>query len=120
MADYGLCDARGERKNTPSTRPGSSSASIRARAELPPADTEYAVGYRHACMTREHHFDIEICVTRKGWIQAGAGLHGIIPGSMGARSRVVLGGKLPLVRAWRRELGRRDLQVVKSGLGGTS
>ncbi|HZR33999.1 MAG TPA: RtcB family protein [Nevskia sp.] len=53
--------------------------------------TEEAVNCHHNYVSREHHFEADVWVTRKGAIRAGAGELGIIPGSMGARSYIVRG-----------------------------
>jgi len=45
----------------------------------------------HNYVAREHHFDTNVLVTRKGAVRARAGDLGIIPGSMGARSYIVRG-----------------------------
>lgn len=59
---------------------------------LPPFEvTEHAVNCHHNYVVREHHFDIDVYVTRKGAIRAGLGELGIIPGSMGAKSYIVRG-----------------------------
>ncbi|HEX5373729.1 MAG TPA: RtcB family protein [Aquabacterium sp.] len=50
-----------------------------------------AVNCHHNYVQREHHFGEDIFVTRKGAVSAKAGLLGIIPGSMGARSYIVRG-----------------------------
>ncbi len=53
--------------------------------------TEEAVNCHHNYISREHHFEADVWVTRKGAIRAGAGELGIVPGSMGARSYIVRG-----------------------------
>lgn len=50
-----------------------------------------AVNCHHNYVEREHHFDADVWVTRKGAIRAGLGQLGIIPGSMGAKSFIVRG-----------------------------
>ena len=50
-----------------------------------------AVNCHHNYVTRETHFGEDIFVTRKGAVRAAAGVLGIIPGSMGARSYIVRG-----------------------------
>lgn len=50
-----------------------------------------AVNCHHNYVTRERHFGVDVFVTRKGAVRAGAGELGIIPGSMGARSYIVRG-----------------------------
>lgn len=45
----------------------------------------------HNYVTRERHFGTEVWVTRKGAIRARKGDLGIIPGSMGSRSYIVVG-----------------------------
>jgi tRNA-splicing ligase RtcB len=59
---------------------------------LPPFSvTTEAVNCHHNYIAREHHFDADVWVTRKGAIRAGEGDLGIVPGSMGARSYIVRG-----------------------------
>ena len=53
--------------------------------------TGHAVNCHHNYVAREHHFGVEVYVTRKGATRAGVGELGIIPGSMGARSYIVRG-----------------------------
>jgi len=50
-----------------------------------------AIWCHHNYVAEETHFDEEVLVTRKGAIHAGAGVRGIIPGSMGTRSFIVEG-----------------------------
>lgn len=45
----------------------------------------------HNYVAKEHHFGADIWVTRKGAVSARQGQFGIIPGSMGARSFIVIG-----------------------------
>ncbi|MBU0654166.1 MAG: RtcB family protein [Gammaproteobacteria bacterium] len=54
------------------------------------ADVE-AVNCHHNYISREHHYDKDVWVTRKGAVSARAGEMGIIPGSMGAKSYIVRG-----------------------------
>lgn len=49
------------------------------------------VNCHHNYISREHHFDKNVIVTRKGAVRARAGEMGIIPGSMGAKSYIVRG-----------------------------
>ena len=59
---------------------------------LPPFEAgELAVNCHHNYVAREHHYDENVIVTRKGAVRAGAGDLGIIPGSMGAKSFIVRG-----------------------------
>ena len=59
---------------------------------LPPfAITTEAVNCHHNYVAREHHFDADVWVTRKGAIRAREGDLGIVPGSMGTRSYIVRG-----------------------------
>ena len=59
---------------------------------LPPFTvTTEAVNCHHNYVAKEHHFDAEVWVTRKGAIRAREGDLGIVPGSMGARSFIVRG-----------------------------
>ncbi|PPE73805.1 RNA-splicing ligase RtcB [Solimonas fluminis] len=50
-----------------------------------------AVNCHHNYVSREHHYEADVWVTRKGAIRAGRGQLGIIPGSMGAKSYIVRG-----------------------------
>lgn len=50
-----------------------------------------AVNCHHNYVQREHHFGQNVLVTRKGAVRAAAGVMGIIPGSMGAKSFIVRG-----------------------------
>lgn len=50
-----------------------------------------AINCHHNCVARERHYGQDILVTRKGAVRAREGDLGIIPGSMGARSYIVLG-----------------------------
>ncbi len=62
------------------------------QAVLPPFQaTKEAINCHHNYVAREHHFDADVYVTRKGAIRAGEGELGIIPGSMGAKSFIVRG-----------------------------
>ncbi len=54
------------------------------------AHTE-AVNCHHNYISREHHYDKNVWVTRKGAVSARLGEMGIIPGSMGAQSFIVRG-----------------------------
>ncbi|MES9905253.1 MAG: RtcB family protein [Sedimenticola sp.] len=59
---------------------------------LPPFQaTKEAINCHHNYVAREHHFDADVYVTRKGAIRAGEGELGIIPGSMGVKSYIVRG-----------------------------
>lgn len=63
-----------------------------ARAKLPPFElTDVAVNCHHNYVAREHHYEADVLVTRKGAVRAGEGDLGIIPGSMGAKSFIVRG-----------------------------
>lgn len=63
-----------------------------ARAIFRPFElTDVAVNCHHNYVAREHHYDTDVLVTRKGAVRAGEGDLGIIPGSMGARSFIVRG-----------------------------
>ncbi|MEO8801420.1 MAG: RtcB family protein [Polyangiaceae bacterium] len=53
--------------------------------------TDVAVNCHHNYVAREHHYDANVLVTRKGAVSAKDGELGIIPGSMGARSFIVKG-----------------------------
>jgi tRNA-splicing ligase RtcB len=50
-----------------------------------------AINCHHNYVQREHHFGENVLVTRKGAVRAAAGVMGIIPGSMGAKSFIVRG-----------------------------
>jgi tRNA-splicing ligase RtcB (3'-phosphate/5'-hydroxy nucleic acid ligase) len=50
-----------------------------------------AINCHHNYVDRERHFGQNVWVTRKGAVRARIGDRGIIPGSMGARSYIVLG-----------------------------
>lgn len=52
---------------------------------------EWAVNCHHNYVSREKHFGKDVWLTRKGAVSAREGEMGIIPGSMGARSFIVLG-----------------------------
>jgi tRNA-splicing ligase RtcB len=52
---------------------------------------EEVVNCHHNYVAREHHYDKDVLVTRKGAVRARKGDLGIIPGSMGARSYIVRG-----------------------------
>ena len=63
---------------------------------LPPFTvTSEAVNCHHNYVAREHHFDADVWITRKGAIRARAGDLGIVPGSMGTRSYIVRGRSHP-------------------------
>ncbi|HEX4423244.1 MAG TPA: RtcB family protein, partial [Kofleriaceae bacterium] len=64
-----------------------------AWAQLEPEYGEIleAVNCHHNYISREHHYDENVIVTRKGAVRARPGELGIIPGSMGARSFIVRG-----------------------------
>lgn len=60
--------------------------------ELPPFQLgEIAANCHHNYTTREHHFNENVWLTRKGAVRAREGDLGIIPGSMGAKSFIVRG-----------------------------
>src|SRR6185436_4404922 len=50
-----------------------------------------AMNCHHNYVSREHHYDENVIVTRKGAVRARLGELGIIPGSMGAKSFIVRG-----------------------------
>lgn len=59
---------------------------------LPPfRERTEAVNCHHNYVVKERHFGAEVWLTRKGAVRAGAGVLGIIPGSMGAKSFIVRG-----------------------------
>jgi tRNA-splicing ligase RtcB (3'-phosphate/5'-hydroxy nucleic acid ligase) len=53
--------------------------------------TDLVVNCHHNYVTKEHHFNENVWVTRKGAVRARAGDLGIIPGSMGTGSFIVEG-----------------------------
>jgi tRNA-splicing ligase RtcB (3'-phosphate/5'-hydroxy nucleic acid ligase) len=59
---------------------------------LPPFEvTTEVVNCHHNYIAKEHHYGSDVWVTRKGAIRARIGDIGIVPGSMGARSYIVVG-----------------------------
>lgn len=54
------------------------------------------IGCHHNYTRREHHFGRNVWLSRKGAIDASAGTPGLIPGSMGAASYVVVGKGNPV------------------------
>ncbi|MBI5208655.1 MAG: RtcB family protein [Elusimicrobia bacterium] len=56
-----------------------------------PLQVEAEINCHHNYASRERHFGREVIVTRKGAVRAGAGEPGIIPGSMGTKSFIVVG-----------------------------
>ena len=70
--------------------------------EIVPSET---VNCHHNYTTKERHFGKEVWLSRKGAIDAGEGVAGLIPGSMGTRSYVVAGKGnrfvAELLTAWR-------------------
>lgn len=52
---------------------------------------EISVNCHHNYVSMEHHFDEDVYITRKGAINAEEGKLGIIPGSMGAKSFIIMG-----------------------------
>lgn len=52
---------------------------------------EFRVDCHHNYTNMEHHFGLNVWVTRKGAVSAREGEYGIIPGSMGTRSFIVKG-----------------------------
>ena len=62
------------------------------REQLPAFQMEkQAINCHHNYVEREQHFGEQVWVTRKGAVAASAGVYGIIPGSMGAKSYIVRG-----------------------------
>ncbi len=62
------------------------------RGQLPPFTlTDEVINCHHNYISREHHFDQDVFITRKGAVRARRGDMGIIPGSMGTRSYIVRG-----------------------------
>src|SRR5262249_24353762 len=67
-------------------------AAPRGLGTLPPFEAHLeAVNCHHNYVSREHHYDQNVIVTRKGAVRARLGALGIIPGSMGAKSFIVRG-----------------------------
>ncbi len=65
---------------------------MRKSKQLPPFTTHLmAVNCHHNYVNVETHFGEQVFVTRKGAVNAAAGVLGIIPGSMGAKSYIVRG-----------------------------
>ena len=54
-------------------------------------DIDMTIECHHNFSEKENHFDKDIYVSRKGAIQADTGRYGLIPGSMGTASYVVVG-----------------------------
>jgi tRNA-splicing ligase RtcB len=54
------------------------------------------INCHHNFTQKEHHFGRDVWVTRKGAIQARAGMWAMIPGSMGTRSYIVVGKENPM------------------------
>ncbi|SOD72273.1 tRNA-splicing ligase RtcB [Jatrophihabitans sp. GAS493] len=61
-----------------------------------PVQTEEEINCHHNYTKREHHFGKDVWLSRKGAIDAGVGVPGLIPGSMGAASYVVVGKGNPV------------------------
>lgn len=53
--------------------------------------TDEVVNCHHNYISKENHFGKNVWVTRKGAVSARAGQRGIIPGSMGTKSYIVMG-----------------------------
>lgn len=66
-------------------------AALMEAVPVPFEAREEAVNCHHNYIRKEHHFDEDVWVTRKGAVSAQAGEMGIIPGSMGAKSYIVRG-----------------------------
>jgi tRNA-splicing ligase RtcB len=67
-------------------------AAVRSESDIRPFEASLeAVNCHHNYVSREHHYDKNVLVTRKGAVRAREGELGIIPGSMGARSYIVRG-----------------------------
>ncbi len=65
---------------------------VQKSASIPPFKAQIqAINCHHNYVAREHHFDKNVLVTRKGAVRARLGDFGIIPGSMGAKSYIVKG-----------------------------
>lgn len=67
-------------------------AAIRKTEKLPPFKlVNKAINCHHNYAARENHYGENVIITRKGAVRARKGDLGIIPGSMGAKSYIVLG-----------------------------
>jgi len=65
---------------------------LRGLACLPGFEADLmAVNCHHNYVSLEHHYGVDVYVTRKGAVRARSGDMGIIPGSMGTRSYIVRG-----------------------------
>jgi tRNA-splicing ligase RtcB len=60
-------------------------------ALVKPLEPLLTISCHHNYAEREHHFNHNVIVTRKGAVRAREGDHGIIPGSMGTQSYIVRG-----------------------------
>jgi tRNA-splicing ligase RtcB (3'-phosphate/5'-hydroxy nucleic acid ligase) len=95
-----------------------------------PVEATETVNTHHNYTARETHFGKEVWLSRKGAIDASAGRDGLIPGSMGTRSYVVVGkgNRLALNsaphgagRRWsrsaaRKKFGREQLDSAMRGI----
>ena len=80
-----------------------------------PVDRLEEINCHHNYTTKEKHFGKDVWLSRKGAIDAGRGVPGLIPGSMGTRSYVVVGKGNALAlnsspHGAGREYGRRHAQ----------
>lgn len=89
-----------------------------------------AINCHHNYVAKEYHFGEDVFITRKGAISARAGEYGIIPGSMGAKSYIVIGkgnddsfsscshgaGRKMSRTAARKRFGRSDLLEQTKGI----
>ena len=95
-------------RTSPGGDPAAMAATIGAARSViaKPFDADrLAVNCHHNYVEKEHHFDANVWVTRKGAIRAREGDLGIIPGSMGARSFIVEGKgghqrQIPISARW--------------------
>ncbi|MFA0810098.1 RtcB family protein [Microbulbifer epialgicus] len=92
--------------------------------------TSEAINCHHNYVVREHHFERDVYVTRKGAISAKKDQLGIIPGSMGAKSFIVRGrgnpesfyscahgaGRKMSRAAARQRFTRKDLEAQTRGV----
>jgi tRNA-splicing ligase RtcB len=95
-----------------------------------PVETVEEINCHHNYTTREKHFGKDVWLSRKGAIDAGEGVRGLIPGSMGAKSYVVTGrgnrlalnssphgaGRNHSRSAARRRFTRADLDTRMAGI----
>ncbi len=82
---------------------------------LPDTDFDPAINIAHNYAAIEHHFGSDVVVHRKGATRATTGEYGIIPGSQGSRSYIVIGKGNPesfasCSHGAGRRMGRKEAQ----------